>query len=290
MLGEAGATVYCSGRSSRRQPNTSNHQYAGRPETIEETAELVTAAGGLGIAVRADHNDEPQVAALMQRIAQDHQRLDVVVNLLTGEPVHLLSGVFPDLPPQEGRRFFDSWIWSHLTTAWHAVQLMRPRRSGLLIEIVEQEGVGYHRQFYLDLMEISLKRLSHAMAHDLGPDGISAVCIAPGYMRTEAILEHYGVTEDNWRDSLQKEAARVYGFGGSETPCFTGRAVAALAADPNVAAKSGAIYSTWDLSNEYGFTDIDGTRPDRHILVAAIEAYYAGKPPGPKHTWTTIAG
>ena len=248
MLGEAGATVYCSGRSSRTQPNTSNHHYAGRPETIEETAELVTAAGGKGIACRADHNVESDVAAVAQQITANHNRLDVLVNVLTGEAIHLLMGTFPAQSPQACRGFFDSWIWSHVVTAWHAVQLMRPNRSGLLVELVEQDGIAYHGHFYLDFMEIALKRLSFALATDLKPEGISAVCVAPGFMRTEAICEHFGVTEQNWRDALRNEEPRKFGWEGSETPCFTGRAVAALAADPNIAGKSGGIFTTWDLS------------------------------------------
>lgn len=285
MLGEAGATVYCSGRSSRTQPNTSNHHYAGRPETIEETAELVTAAGGKGVACRADHNVEAEVAAVAQQIAGDHQKLDVLVNVLTGEPIHLLTGAFPTQSPQRFRSFFDSWIWSHVTTAWHAVQLMRPNRSGLLVELVEHDHIAWHSHFYLDFMEIALKRLSFSLACDLKPDGISAVCIAPGFMRTEAICEHFGVTEQNWRDALLNEEPRKFGWEGSETPCFTGRAVAALAADPNIAAKSGGIFSTWDLSREYGFTDIGGSLPEYEILAAAIKAYFAELPPGPNFTW-----
>ncbi|MFN7933366.1 MAG: SDR family oxidoreductase [Bryobacteraceae bacterium] len=285
MLGEAGATVYCSGRSSHTQPNTSNHHYAGRPETIEETAELVTAAGGQGIAFRADHNVESDVAAVAQKIAADHQKLDLLVNVLTGEPIHLLTGTFATQPSSRCRDFFDSWIWSHVTTAWHAVQLMRPNRSGLLVELVEHAHLPYHSHFYLDFMEIALKRLSHTLACDLKPDGISAICVAPGFMRTEAILEHFGVTEQNWRDALRNDEPRKFGWQGSETPCFTGRAVAALAADPNIASKSGGIFSTWDLSREYGFTDIDGSLPEHHILDAAMKAYFDELPPGPNFTW-----
>lgn len=286
MLGEAGATVYCTGRSSRTHPNASTHHYAGRPETIEETAELVTAAGGEGVAVHVDHHVENEVAALCDRIDRERGRLDVLVNVITGEPVHQMDGSFAGMSPAEGRRFFDSWIWTHVVTAWHAVRVMRPNRRGLLVELVEQDGVGYHGQIYLDLMEIALKRLSLGLAHDLKTDGIAAVCVAPGFMRTEAILQGFGVTEANWRDALHTEESRRFGWGGSETPCFTGRAVAALAADPKVAAKSGGIFTTWELSKEYGFTDVDGRLPEKQVLQEAIRAYYAHVPKGPNYQWS----
>jgi NAD(P)-dependent dehydrogenase (short-subunit alcohol dehydrogenase family) len=159
MLGEAGAIVYCSGRSSRGQPNTTTHHYAGRPETIEETAEQVTAAGGAGIAVRVDHTVDAEVAALFARVKKEQHRLDVLVNILTGKPVASWKS-FWKLPLDEGRAFVDGWLWPHVVTCWHAAPLMVARQSGLMVEIIEQDGIGYHGQFFFDLMEISLKRLS----------------------------------------------------------------------------------------------------------------------------------
>ncbi len=236
MLGEAGATVYCSGRSSRTQPNTSTHHYAGRPETIEETAEMVTATGGCGIPARVDHTVDAEIAALVERIARERKRLDVLVNVLTGQPVKEWSS-FWKLPLDEGRAFVDSWLWPHLATARHAVPLMIKRKPGLIVEIIEQTGIEYHGQFYFDLMEASLKRLVYGLAVELAPRGIAAVAISPGFMCTEAILEQFGVTESNWMEAAEhNESAKRYGFINSETPCFVGRAVAALAADASVCA------------------------------------------------------
>jgi hypothetical protein len=156
-------------------------------------------------------------------------------------------------------------------TAWHPAKLMVQHRSGLIVELVEQENVGYHGAFYFDMMETLLKRLVFALANDLGKHGVVAVAVGPGFMRTEAILEGFGVTETNWRDALKNPQAAAGGWGGSETPCFVGRAVAALAADPNIARKNGGIYTARSLSEEYGFTDVNGARPDHAVLAAAFE-------------------
>ncbi len=260
MLGEAGATVYCTGRSSRTQLNTSTHHYAGRPETIEETAEMVTAAGGTGIPVRVDHHVDAEVASLFKRIAREQNRLDVLVNILTGRPVASWSSFWKQ-PLDEGRAFVDSWLWSHLTTSWHAASLMVKRKAGLIVEVVEQPGIGYHGQFFFDLMESSLKRFSYGLAVELAPHNVVALSVTPGFMRTEAILEGYGVTEANWRAAIDHPQAKGLGWAGSETPCFLGRGVAALAADPNIHKKSGGLFGSWALADEYGFTDIDGGRP-----------------------------
>jgi NAD(P)-dependent dehydrogenase (short-subunit alcohol dehydrogenase family) len=269
MLGEAGAIVYCTGRSSRTQPNTSNHVNAGRPETIEETSEMVTAAGGTGIAVRVDHNVEDQVVALFERVRREQNRLDVLPIVMTGQPASWKS--FLDDTPDAGRMFVESWIWPHIVTAWHAAKLMVERRSGLIVELVEQNNVAYHGAFYFDVMQTLLKRFIFGLANDLGPAGITAVAVAPGFMRTEAILHGFDVSESSWRDALSTPQAEAMGWGGSETPCFVGRAVAALAADPHIARKNGGIHTARALSEEYGFTDIDGTSPDHAVLDAAVE-------------------
>jgi NAD(P)-dependent dehydrogenase (short-subunit alcohol dehydrogenase family) len=269
MLGEAGATVYCTGRSSRARPNLSNHVNAGRPETIEETAELVTADGGTGIPVRVDHTDDDEVAALFERVRREQDRLDVLAVVMTGQPASWKT--FLDEGPAAGRTFVESWIWPHIVTAWHAAKLMVQHRSGLIVELVEQENVGYHGAFYFDMMETLLKRLVFALANDLGKHGVAAVAVGPGFMRTEAILEGFGVSETNWRDALKNPRAAAFGLGGSETPCFVGRAVACLAADPDIGRKNGGIYTARSLSEEYGFTDIDGTRPDYAVFEAAFE-------------------
>jgi NAD(P)-dependent dehydrogenase (short-subunit alcohol dehydrogenase family) len=269
MLGEAGATVYCTGRSSRTQPNTSHHSSAGRPETIEETAEMVTSAGGTGIPVRVDHTADHEVATLFERVRGEQKRLDVLAIVMTGQPASWKS--FLDDSPSAGRAFVESWIWPHIVTAWHAAKLMVTNRSGLIVELVEQDNVGYHGTFYFDVMETLLKRLVFGLASDLGSQGVTAVAVGPGFMRTEAILDGFGVTEANWRDALEHSQAAAMGWGGSETPCFVGRAVAALAADPDVARKNGGIYTTRSLSEEYGFTDVNGTYPDYAVLAAAFE-------------------
>jgi NAD(P)-dependent dehydrogenase (short-subunit alcohol dehydrogenase family) len=261
MLGEAGALVYCAGRSSRERPNTSGHHYAGRPETIEETAEMVDAAGGKGIPARVDFNVEEEAAAFFKRVGREQKRLDVLVNILTGRPVESWKP-FWKLSLKEGRELYESWIWTHVRTCWHAVPLMLKNQHGLVVEVVEQHSIGHHGQFFFDMFETALKRLAYALAVELAPHGVSALAITPGFMRTEAIMEGFGATDENWREVAEtNKQARGYGFAGSETPCFLGRAVAALAADPKLPAKSGGLYSSWGLSEEYGFTDIDGARP-----------------------------
>ncbi len=269
MLGEAGATVYCTGRSSRVQPNVSSHVHAGRPETIEETADMVTADGGTGIPVRVDHTAEDQVVALFERVGREQGRLDVLAIVMTGQPASWKN--FLDETPADGKTFVESWIWPHVMTAWHGAKLIVQQRGGLIVELVEQDNVGYHGAFYFDMMETLLKRLVLGLANDLGKAGLTAVAVAPGFMRTEAILDGFGVTETNWRDALANPQAAAMGWGGSETPLFVGRAVAALAADSHVARKNGGIYTTRALSEEYGFSDVDGSRPDYSVFDAAFE-------------------
>ena len=269
MLGEAGATVYCTGRSSRTQPNTSTHVHAGRPETIEETADLVTEAGGRGIALRVDHSDDDQVKTLFSRVSREQKRLDVLAIAITGQPASWKG--FLDEPPSTGKEFVEGWIWPHVITAWRGAKQMVKRGSGLITVLVEQDNVAYHGGFYFDMMETLLKRLVFALANDVGKQGITAVAVGPGFMRTEAILQKFGVTEANWRDALKSESAVAFGWGGSETPCFVGRAIAALAADPDVSRKNGGIYTTRQLSDEYGFTDITGSRPEYAVFDAAFD-------------------
>jgi NAD(P)-dependent dehydrogenase (short-subunit alcohol dehydrogenase family) len=269
MLGEGGATVYCTGRSSRTQPNTSSHVHAGRAETIEDTADMVTDAGGAGIPLRVDHTSHEEVAALFERVRREQRRLDVLAIVITGQPASWKP--FLDDTPNDGRSFVDSWIWPHVLTAWQGAKLMVEHGAGLIVQLVEQDNVAYHGAFYFDLMETLLKRLVFGLANELGKSGVTAVAIAPGFMRTEAILDGFGVTEATWREALANPQAAAMGWGGSETPCFVGRAVAALVADPQLARKNGGIYTTRALSEEYGFHDIDGTRPDYAVLDAAIE-------------------
>ena len=283
MLGEAGATVVCTGRSSREGPSVGHH-YSGRPETIEETAALVTAAGGQGIARRVDHHDEGQVAALFDAVRREHGRLDVLVNVLTGPRIHDWRE-FTRVPLAEGRVMLDGWLWPHITTCWYAVPMMTAQRSGLIVEVTEHESLRYHAQMFFDLAIVGLKRLMLNLAEELTPCGVAALTVAPGFMRTEATLERFGVTEETWREAVDDPTPKRFGWAGSESPCFVGRAIAALAADPRVLQKSGGMYGSWDLSDEYGFTDIDGERPHWGRYGAEhFPQFFATKPKAP-HQW-----
>jgi NAD(P)-dependent dehydrogenase (short-subunit alcohol dehydrogenase family) len=257
-LGEAGATVYATGRSVRGQPSEYD-----RPETIEETAELVTAAGGRGIAVQVDHLESDQVRALVARIDAEQGRLDVLVNDVWGgeylvdwnTPVweHSLEG---------GLRLLRLAIDTHLITSHHALPLLIRRPGGLLVEVTDgtndYNAERYRLSVFYDLAKVGVNRIAWAQAQELAPHGATAVALTPGWMRSEMMLDHYGVTEENWRDATQ----RTPHFVISETPRFVGRAVAALAADPEVARWNGQSLSSGHLAQVYGFTDLDGTRPD----------------------------
>jgi NAD(P)-dependent dehydrogenase (short-subunit alcohol dehydrogenase family) len=256
MLGEAGATVYCSGRSTRDRPCTTGY-YAGRPETIDETAELVTRRGGTGLAIRTDHLVPDEVDALLARIRRDHGRLDVLVNDISEGDVHEWQP-FWTVSLEKGFAMFRNAVHTHVLTAHRAAPLMIETGGGLVVEIGDGDTLDYRGALFYDLIKATVSRLAFAMAEELHPHGIAAVAVTPGFMRTEAMLDAFGVTETNWRDG----AARDPNFINSETPFFVGRAVAALAADPHVMAKSGGLYGAWTLAREYGFTDVDGSRPD----------------------------
>lgn len=256
MLGEAGAVVYCTGRTSRKEEGPT-----GRPETIEETAALVDEAGGQGIAVRVDHADEAAVAALFRRVKRERKRLDVLVLVLAAAQV-------TDWRPfwkqslDAGRAFVEAWLWPHLATAFHGAKLMAGQGSGLIVEITDGDTIGYRGPLFYDLLRTSLVRLASGLAEELAAKGLTALSITPGFMRTETVLDHFDATEKTWQEVAETNAqARRFLLSGSETPCFVGRAIAALAADPDVARKSGGLFSSWGLSEEYGFEDVDGRRP-----------------------------
>ena len=256
-LGEAGAIVYCSGRSTRAHPATGF--YTGMPETIEETAELVTASGGVGIPVRTDHLDRAQVAALVAKIGREQGHLDILVNDISEGDIHEWKP-FWKVDVERGLAMFRNGVHTHILTSALAVPLMlKPRAAspGLIVEITDGWGLGYHGSFFYDMVKTNVNRLAHVMAEELHPRNIASLAITPGYMRTEFVLKHHGVTERNWRDAAEKDAL----FGESETPFFVGRAVVALAADPAIMKKTGGLYSSWRLAEEYGFDDIDGRRP-----------------------------
>ncbi|MDP2315284.1 MAG: SDR family oxidoreductase [Pseudomonadota bacterium] len=280
-LGERGATVYCTGRSTRGSPSP-----MGRPETIEETAERVTAAGGVGIPVRCDHADEADVAALCTRIRADHGGLDLLVNDVWGGEKLVEFGVpVWKMSIDKGRRMFDSALFTHLVTAKHAVPLLIGRERPLLVEVTDGDHFGYRGALMYDLAKMSVLRLAFGLSRELRAHGVTALAVTPGFLRSEEMLAHFGVTEATWR-----EAADPHFVACSETPLFVGRAVAALAAEPEVARRNGRVFASWTLAREYGFTDADGTRPDWGAYfgtafgkpwLAADEAAYATWMDGP---------
>jgi NAD(P)-dependent dehydrogenase (short-subunit alcohol dehydrogenase family) len=282
-LGEAGAVVYCTGRSSRRGERRHAHHYAQRPETIEDTAELVSSVGGDGVAVLLDHKDEPAVAELFRRIRRERGRLDILVNVLTHTPVETWKP-FWQLDVAAGREQVDGWVWPHVATARHALPLMIRNGSGLVVEIIEQEGIGYHGQMWFDLFESALKRLAYAIAVEGADHGITALAMTPGFMRTEAIMEMFGATDENWREvALTNPQAKGFGFIASETPVYVGRAIAALAADPDRQRFSGGVTSSGSLSRVYDFTDLDGSRPNMQAYLAENHPEVFAKKEGVRH-------
>jgi NAD(P)-dependent dehydrogenase (short-subunit alcohol dehydrogenase family) len=258
-LGAVGAVVYVTGRSTRASRSDLD-----RPETIEETAELVTAAGGQGIAVRCDHEDEEQVKALIGRVGAGHGRLDVLVNDVWGsDPLSEWGTPFWEMDLGKARAMWGRAVFTHMVTSRHAVPLMLRGRGGLLVEITDGLGREYRGNLPYDLAKTAVNRLALAQAEELRDHGITALAVTPGFLRSEAMLDHFGVTEENWRDGGRQDPH----FLASETPRYVGRAVAALACDPAVAKRSGQVLTSWDLAQEYGFADIDGRRPhwDRHM-------------------------
>jgi NAD(P)-dependent dehydrogenase (short-subunit alcohol dehydrogenase family) len=280
MLGEGGATVYCSGRSTRAHPATTGI-YAGRPETIDETAEMVTAHGGVGVPIRTDHLEEKQVESLFKRVRREHGRLDILVNDISEGEIYDWEP-FWKLSLEKGLRAVRNGIHSHVITNRYGTPLMVENRSGLIVEIGDGPTLVYRGHLFYDLVKVTVNRLALAMAEELHRHGVAALAVSPGYMRTEYALDHFGVTEANWRDGAKKDPD----FLASETPCYVGRAIAALAADRHVLEKSGGVYSSWGLAREYGFTDIDGSQPDleKHFGAKLGESPFG--PPRTRFRWT----
>lgn len=253
-LAEAGATVYCTGRSVRGRPSPYK-----RPETITETADLIKAAGGTAIAVRVDHTQEKEVAALFRRVLKKHARVDIVVDSVAGEEPSMSQWCsFWDTNLANAELSFRQALLSHIITAKHAARAMVARKRGLIIEVTEGDGLGAGANPIAQTVKIALKTFALHMAAELQPHGVTAVSVTPGFMRSETMLEHFGVTEANWQDAGQRDS----NFLESETPLFLGRGVAALAADPALAAKTGQLLSSWELGRAYGVKDVDGRRPD----------------------------
>jgi NAD(P)-dependent dehydrogenase (short-subunit alcohol dehydrogenase family) len=267
-LGAAGATVYCTGRSSRaakaRTPSGDPFDLASRPETIEDTAELVTAAGGRGVGAVVDHLDSTAVTALLARIRAEHGRLDLLVNDIWGGDALVEWGKpFWELDGDRGDTLLARAVKTHIVTSRAAVPLMLETRARgsttpLVVEITDGDAFYYRSNLYYDLAKLSVIRLAFAMSEELRPHGIAALAVTPGFLRSEAMLEHFGVSAETWREG----AARDPHFLFSESPRYVGRGIAALAADADVMTKSGTLTSSWELAATYGFDDIDGTRPD----------------------------
>jgi NAD(P)-dependent dehydrogenase (short-subunit alcohol dehydrogenase family) len=269
-LGAAGFTVVCTGRSVRGEPSP-----YGMPETVDETAAAIPGA----IAIRVDHTREDEVAALFARVVAEHGRVDVVVDSVAGEDPALggwTGMVDTDLGKAE--LALRQTLVSHLYTARHGALAMRAKQRGLLVEVVEYDlPLGAGGNLVTAVVKTALKALATILAEELRGAKVTAVSVTPGFLRSEAMLRHFGVTAATWRDAGRKDP----NFLHSESPLFVGRAVAALAADPHVLAKTGRILSSWELAREYGFTDEDGTRPDwgehwRRAVVPAMPGLRAG--------------
>jgi NAD(P)-dependent dehydrogenase (short-subunit alcohol dehydrogenase family) len=246
-LGEAGATVYCTGRSVAGSPGMKN-----RPETINETAEIVSARGGRGIAVRVDHTITAEVMGLFEQVGE----FDILVNdIWGGDDLVEWGKKLWETKLEDGLTLIDRAIKTHIITSYHGIP--RLRRGGVVFEITDGDAYFYRGHFFYDLVKTTVIRMAFALSQELKGRGVTALAVTPGFLRSEWMLDHFGVTEDNWRDA----ATKVKEFIASETPLFVGRCVAALAADPNVTAKNGRVFASWDLADEYGVTDADGSRP-----------------------------
>jgi NAD(P)-dependent dehydrogenase (short-subunit alcohol dehydrogenase family) len=259
-LGDAGATVYCTGRSIKGHPSPYR-----RLETINETAELIKAAGGKAVAMRVDHTRERDVKALFRRILRAHNRVDIVVDSVAGEdPLMKQYGFVWQADLENADAIFHQALTSRIITAKHAALAMMPARRGLIVEVTESDIIGGGGTPMAQSVKMAQKVLPLVWAAELAPYRIAVVAITPGFLRSESVLEHFGVSEDNWEEAGKKDS----NFLQSESPLFVGRAVAALAADRNVQDRSGMLLSSWELAREYGFSDYDGRRPDwgRHAI------------------------
>jgi NAD(P)-dependent dehydrogenase (short-subunit alcohol dehydrogenase family) len=271
-LGEAGATVVCTGRTSRVDRSLRS-DYEGRPETIEETGELVSAAGGVGVAVPVDHLDQAAVSSLARRVADDFGVIDVLVNdiwgaeVLKGGPAEWNTPIWEhDL--DTGLRILRLGVETHLVTSHHLLPLLVRSRApggGLVVEVtdgtLEYNASNYRISVFYDLAKVAVNRLAFSVGHELAVAGAgTAVALTPGFLRSEMMLEHFGVTESNWHDAVSSGAAPPH-FAQSETPLYVGRAVAALAGDASRARWNQQSVTVGDLAEFYGFTDVDGSQP-----------------------------
>lgn len=284
-LGEAGATVYCTGRTSTQSPGE-------HAETIEQTAALVESAGGRGLPVRLDHAVPEQMEALAERIRAEHGGLDLVVDDVWGGEPLVEWGVPPwEISLEKSKKLLDNAVWTHLITVRHATPLLLDRPGALWVEVTDGDNFGYRGNLIYDLVKMSVIRLAFGLSRELGPRGVTTVAVTPGFLRSEHMLAYFGVTEANWRDGAEKDP----NFLASESPRFVGRAIAALAADPARHRHNGRALSSWGLGRDYDLRDLDGSRPDwgAHFTAtypgawrSAGDADYAGWERGPLE-WMT---
>ena len=271
QLGAAGATVYVTGRTTRLQRSEMN-----RPETIEETAELVGAAGGRGIAVQVDHLAPDQVRDLVARIDREQGRLHVLVNDIWGATTMEWNKSAWESTLEIGLRMLRLAVDTHAITSHFAIPLLIRHPGGLVVEVTdgtdEYNATTYRVSFFYDLAKAAVNRMAFALAHELQPHGATALSLTPGWLRSEAMLDAYGVTEERWRDATRISPH----FAISESPAYVGRAVAALAQDPDVSRWNGQSLSSGQLAKVYGFTDLDGSQPDAWRYLTEVQD--AGKP------------
>jgi NAD(P)-dependent dehydrogenase (short-subunit alcohol dehydrogenase family) len=283
-LGEAGATVVCTGRSSRTAAMRSDYD---RAETIEETAELVTELGGTGIAVVVDHLDPGQVERLARQLRDDHGHIDVLVNdiwgaeMLKGGPTQWDTPMW-ELDLDAGLRILRLAIDTHIITSHHLLPLLVDEPGGLVVEVTDgtadHNASRYRISVFYDLAKIAVSRLAFSQGHELEPFGAAAVAITPGWLRSEMMLDNFSTSEENWRDAIARGTAPP-DFALSETPRYVGRAVAALAADPDRARWNQRSVDSGHLARVYGFTDVDGSQPDswryiEEVREPGLEANY----------------
>ena len=253
-LGEAGATVYCTGRSVKGKPSPYR-----RPETIDETAAMIKTGGGTAIAVRVDHTNEQEVKALFQRIKRAHKRIDIVADSVAGEhPLMKSYGFLWQADLKNADAIFRQALTSRIITAKYAALAMLPAKRGLIVEVTENDMLGGGGNPMAQTVKMAQKLLPLFWAAELAPHGITVMAVTPGFLRSESMLQYFGVSEDNWRDAGKKDP----NFLESESPLFVGRAIAALAADPKIKDRAGMLFSSWELGRDYGFSDYDGSRPD----------------------------
>jgi NAD(P)-dependent dehydrogenase (short-subunit alcohol dehydrogenase family) len=273
-LGEAGATVVCTGRSSRTKTLRSDYD---RDETIEETAELVTALGGTGVAVAVDHLDSDQVEHLAERMRKEHGHIDVLVNdiwggeMLTGGPAGWDTPIW-ELDLESGLRILRLAIDTHLITSHHLLPLVIARPGGLLVEVTDgttdYNASHYRLTVFYDLAKVAVNRLAYSQGHELAAHGATAIALTPGWLRSEMMLEAFRVSEGNWREAPGNTAPPDFAL--SESPRYVGRAVVALASDPDRARWNQRSVDAGQLAQEYGFTDLDGSQPDSWRFIVEV--------------------